>query len=114
VTIDTDYDWTNYTVVDNTGTDWDVFSSAYKNLRFNVPTNQQIQLTASTAANLPGLAYLYYGDTSLWRALLAYNGWSDPLSEVAPGVVMNIPTKAALLQYLSSQKATNVPVTITI
>src|ERR1700692_4620994 len=112
--IDTDYNWTNYTVPDNTGTDWDVFSSAYKNLRFNVQTNMQIQLTAADAANLPGLAYKYYGDTSFWRVLLAFNGWSDPISQVAPGVVMNLPTKAAILQYLSKQKASNPPVTILI
>jgi len=112
--IDTDYNWINYTVTDNTGTNWDIFSSAYKNLRFNVQTNMQIQLTAADATNLPGLAYRYYGDTSLWRVLLAFNGWTDPISQVAPGVIMNIPTKAAILKYLAAQKATNTPVTITI
>jgi hypothetical protein len=108
-----DLDIKNYAVPDNTGTQWDYFSSAFKNIRFNVPINQQIQLTAADAANLPGLAFRYFGDTSWWRVILAFNGWSDPLSQVAAGVVMNLPTKAAVLQYLSSQTQ-NTPVTITI
>jgi len=108
-----DGDIKNYAVPDNTGTQWDYFSWAFKNIRFNVPINQQIQLTAADAANLPGLAYRYFGDTSWWRVILAFNGWSDPLSDVAPGVIMNLPTKASVLQYLSAQTV-NTPVTITI
>jgi hypothetical protein len=108
-----DLDLKNYAVPDITGTQWNYFSSAFKNIRFNVPVNQQIQLTAADAANLPGLAYRYFGDTSWWRVIMAFNGWSDALSQVAPGVIMNLPTKAAVIQYLSSQKQ-NTPVTITI
>jgi len=108
-----DYNLKNYTVPDNTGTQWDMFTSAFKNLRFNVPINQQIQIGASDMANLPGIAYRFYGDTSLWRCILAFNGLSDALSQIAPGVILNLPTKAAVLQYLSQQK-TNTPVTITI
>jgi hypothetical protein len=108
-----DLDIKNYSVPDNTGTQWDFFSSAFKNIRFNVPINQQIQLQAGDAANLPGLAFRYFGDTSWWRVIMAFNGWTDPLSQVAPGVIMNLPTKADVMQYLSSQQQ-NTSVTITI
>lgn len=108
-----DLDIKNYSVPDNTGTQWDYFTSAFKNIRFNVPIQQQIQLTAADATNLPGLAFRYFGDTSWWRVILAFNGWSDPISQVAAGVICNLPTKSAVLQYLSSQQQSITP-TITI
>lgn len=98
-----DYDWSAYTPLDSTGTNYDKFKSAYKNIRFNVQQTQQIQLTATDMANLPGLAYRLFGDTSLWRALLAYNGLSDPLSDIAVGIILKVPTKAAITAYLSKQ-----------
>jgi hypothetical protein len=98
-----DYDWSNYTPVDSTGSNYDKFKSAYKNIRFNVQPTTQIQLTIQDLANLPGLAYRLYGDTSLWRALLAYNGLSDPLSDIAVGMTLKIPTKAAITAYVSKQ-----------
>jgi hypothetical protein len=100
-----DFNWSNYTPLDSTGQNYDIFRSAYKNLRFNVPTQTQYQLTATDMANLPGMSYRFFGDTSLWRGLLAYNGYSDPLSDIAIGIVLNIPTKSALLAYLSSQQS---------
>jgi hypothetical protein len=99
-----DLDLKNYAVPDNTGTQWDYFTYSFKNLRFNVPMQQQVQLTAADAANLPGLAYRYFGDTSWWRVIMAFNGWSDPLSQVAAGAICNLPSKSAVLQYLSSQQ----------
>jgi len=108
-----DFNWSSYTPIDSTGTNYDIFSSAYKNIRFNVQTAQQYQLTASDMANLPGLAYKFFGDTSLWRAIMAYNGLSDPLSDIAIGITINIPTKSDLLSYLSAQ-STNANQAITI
>lgn len=107
-----DYDYSRYTPFDNTGY-WDIFRSGFKNLRFNVQISQQIQLDATTAANLPGLAYSLYGDSSLWRVLLAFNGLTDPLSDVAVGIILQIPTKSQVIGYLSSQ-ANNNPTTLTI
>jgi hypothetical protein len=108
-----DFNWSSYTPIDSTGDNYDIFSSAYKNIRFNVQTQTQYQLTATDMANLPGLSYRFFGDTSLWRGLMAFNGLSDPLSDIAIGVVLNVPTKSALLAYLSSQQSTQqTPVTI--
>jgi hypothetical protein len=64
-------------------------------------------------ANLPGMAYKFYGDTSLWRALMSYNGLSDPLSDIVIGITINVPTKADLQAYLSSQSS-NANLTMTI
>jgi hypothetical protein len=108
-----DFDWSNYTPLDSTGNNYDKFKSAYKNVRFNVQPTTQIQLTATDMANLPGLAFRLFNDTSLWRALLAYNGLSDPLSDIAVGMVLMVPTKAALISYFSQQSTNQqTPVTI--
>lgn len=98
-----DLNWSNYTPLDSTGSNYDIFKSAYKDIRFNVPVQSQYQLTATDMTNLPGMAYNFFGDTSLWRALMAFNGISDPISEVAVGMTINIPQKASLQTYLSSQ-----------
>jgi hypothetical protein len=100
-----DYNYTNYTPLDNSGY-WNIFRSGYKNLRFNVQPTQQYQLTVNDVANLPGMAYRFFGDTSLWRGLMSYNGLSDPLSDIQVGMVFRIPTKADLLAYLSATKNT--------
>jgi hypothetical protein len=98
-----DYNWSRYTPLDNSG-NYDKFKSGYKNLRFNVQPNTQIQLKSTDVANLPGLAFRLFGDTSLWRALLAYNGLSDPISDLAVGLVLRVPTKADVIAYLSKQQ----------
>lgn len=107
-----DFDYSSFTPADNTNY-YDIFRSGYKNVRFNIQPNQQLQLDDSTAYNLPGLAYSLYGDTSLWYSLLAYNGLNDPLSDIYPGLVLNVPTKSDLVAYISrTQSATNTSVTI--
>lgn len=101
--ISTDYDWSAFTPVDSTGNNYDLFRSAYKNVRFNVQKTTQLQLTSMDVANLPGLSYRLYNDTSLWRALMAYNGLSDPISDISVGIVIDVPTKADLNAYFSKQ-----------
>jgi hypothetical protein len=100
-----DFNYTNYTPLDNTADAWDYFRSAYKNFRFGMQPTTTYQLTLQDVANLPGLAYRAYGDTSLWRGLLAYNGISDPLSQINVGLTISIPAKADITQYLSRQVA---------
>jgi hypothetical protein len=95
-----DFDYSAYTPYDNTGY-YDIFQSGYKNVRFGMQPNQQFQLDNSTAYNLPGIAYALYGDTSLWYALLAYNGLNDPLTDVYPGLVLQIPAKSDLSNYVT-------------
>jgi hypothetical protein len=102
-----DFDWSSYTPLDSTNTNYDIFASAYKNIRFAMQPQTQYQLTATDMANLPGLAFKFYGDTSLWRGLMAYNGISDPLSGVAVGITINVPARSDIISYLSQQTNTS-------
>jgi hypothetical protein len=98
-----DFNWSKYTPLDSTNLNYDLFRSAYKNIRFSMQPITQYQLTMMDMANLPGLAYRFYGDTSLWRGLMAYNGISDPMSQVAVGITINIPARSDIIKYLSKQ-----------
>ena len=111
--VSTDFNWSSYTPLDSTGANYDLFKSAYKNIRFAMQPQTQYQLTSTDLANLPGLAYKFFGDVSLWRVLMAYNGISDPISQIAVGIVLNIPARADVIAYLSKQAA-NAQQTLTI
>lgn len=106
-----DFDWGRFTPV--VGSDYSVFKSAYKNIRFGVRVSQYITLSSADAANLPGLSFRLFNDTSLWRVLLAFNGLEDPLSDVYAGQKLAIPAKSDVIAYLSSQQK-NQPVVLTI
>jgi len=99
-----DYNYTRYTPVDNTGASYSVAKSAYKNIRFALPVSRQITIDAKYMANLPGLAYDLYGDTSLWEMILAYNGLQDALNDICVGMVLNVPLKSDVIAYLSQQQ----------
>lgn len=101
-----DFNYSKYTPLDSTGDGYDSFRSGYKNIRFNIQQTQQVQLDDSTAYNLPGLAYQLYGDTSLWYGLMLYNGLSDPLTDIQPGLILLVPTKSDILAYVSRQTTT--------
>jgi hypothetical protein len=103
--VSTDFNWSSYTPLDSTGNNYDIFSSAYKNIRFAIQPQTQYQLTKTDMSNLPGLAYKFFGDVSLWRILMTYNGISDPMSGIAVGMVLNIPARSDVIAYLSQQTA---------
>lgn len=79
---------------------YDVFTSAYRNLRFNVLMDKYITVDAKYEANLPGLAFDTYGDTELWRAILYANGLHDPLNDIVVGCRIGLPEAASLYAYL--------------
>ncbi len=97
------YDYSRYTPFDSTGERRDIPKSAYKNIRFALPVDQTMQIGESDVSNLPGLAFRIYGDSSLWRLILAYNGMVDPVQDMWPGQVLNLPSKPAIIAYLNSQ-----------
>ena len=101
-----DFDWTKYTPVDNVGRDYNIFRSAYKNIRFSIRKFRVITLTEADAANLPGLAYRLYDDISLWRVLMAYNGLTDPINDVYAGLEFKLPLKSEIIAYLDQQTDT--------
>lgn len=100
------YNYSKYTPVDSTRTELSIFKSAYANVRFALALDKIIVLREVDVADLPGLAFRHYGDVSLWRLLLAYNGMNDPLQDLYPGLRFRLPTKASITQYLSSQRNT--------
>lgn len=93
--------------------DLDVQSSEYANVRWNVPVDRLVTITAPYVANLPGLAYDVYGNQDYWRAILAFNGLQDPISDVQVGVVIGLPNDAGLQAFLTRTKQSN-SVTMTI
>lgn len=113
VTRATDYNWSRYTPLDNTGSDYSVFKSAFKNIRFAIPLSKKYMITASDEANLFGLSFKFYGDISLWRVLLEYNGLVDPLNDLYVGRVINIPNKSDVIAYIAKQQ-NNTTATFTI
>lgn len=100
---DTDFDYSRYTPLDNTFDNYDIFKSAYKNIRFALPATQQVTISEPDIANLAGLSYRLYGKTSLWRLLLAYNGLQDAVQDMWPGQILKAPSLGAIIAYLNSQ-----------
>lgn len=108
----TDYDFSTNTPIDNTRTNYSVFQSGYKNIRFAIPYTRTMVVDESDMANLVGIAFRLYGDVSLWRALLAYNGIQCAIQEVYPGLVLKCPNKSDIIAYLSAQKGNQSPTII--
>lgn len=101
--IPSDYDYSRFTPIDSSGLSYDQFRSAYKNIRFAVPTSQTITVTESDIGNLAGIAFRVYGDVSMWRLILAYNGMQDPIQDMWPGQILRFPSKADVITYLNAQ-----------
>lgn len=111
--MNTNFDYKRYTALDNTLTQYSVFSSAYKNIRFAVPATQTMQIGEYDIGNLPGIAFRIYGDESLWRMIMAYNGMQDPIQDMWAGQILRYPSKSAVIAYLNSQTPTK-PSTVVI
>jgi hypothetical protein len=85
--------------------DIDILDSPYVNIRFGASVDTIITITAKYEANLPGLAFDYYGDQRYWRALLAFNGMVDPINDIQVGVVLGLPNKNSLETFLTKNKS---------
>lgn len=104
-----DFDFGRYTPLDSTKKEYSIFNSAYKNIRFSLPFSKIKTINAADMANLPGIAFDEYGDTSLWRLILAYNGFQDPVQDIYPGVTIKIPSKADVISHVAKQQNNNNP-----
>jgi hypothetical protein len=98
----------------NNELDLDFARSGYTNIRFSVPVSQLVTITAKYVANLPGLAYDFYGDMDMWRIILAFNGLQDPISDIQVGVVIGLPDLSAVQHYLSATSQKSNAVTLSI
>jgi hypothetical protein len=83
------------TLLDGT-TDLDTLNSRYVNMRFLVQLDRVITIDSKYEANLPGLANDYYGDQEYWRAIMWFNGMSDPLTDLCVGSQIGMPNKSSL------------------
>lgn len=93
--------WANCTPFDTKSNTYSVFSSRYKNLRYKLHPESTYRVNQQDMANLPGISFNVYGTTDLWHAILSFNGLSDPLNDIYPGLVLQIPSKTALLSVLT-------------
>lgn len=106
-------DLTPLTTLLNGKVDVDILRSPFTNIRFGVEVDSIITVGAEYEANLPGLAFDYYGDQSYWRAILAFNGLADPINDVMVGTVLGMPNKSSLDAFMTSnQSAVQQPVLI--
>jgi hypothetical protein len=103
MSVSNDYDYTRFTPLDSSGEAYDQFKSAYKNIRFALPTVQTVTVKESDIGNLAGLAFRVYGDVSMWRMILAFNGLQDAIQDMWAGQILNLPAKAAVIAYLNEQ-----------
>jgi hypothetical protein len=82
-------------------TDLDVFNSSYVNMRFGVLPAQVITIDSKYQANLPGLAFDFYGDQKYWRAILCFNGLVDPINDIVVGVKIGLPDPTSLEAFMA-------------
>lgn len=83
----------------------DTLRSPYTNIRFGVAPETLITINAQYEANLPGLAFDYYGDQVYWRAILAFNGLIDPINDIQVGTVIGLPSKSSLEAFMTTNNS---------
>lgn len=97
---------TPLTVLFNGVTDLDILTSQYANMRYSVSVDKVITIDAKYEANLPGLAFDYYADVEYWRAIMWFNGISDPINDVCVGSQLGLPNKSSLDAFFAAAAAT--------
>lgn len=98
--------WSNCTPFNYISGMYNVFNSKYKNLRYRLKPSSTYTVTQKDVANLPGISYNVYGTTDFWHVILVFNGLSDPLNDLYPGLVLQIPDKTSILTALTSDQGT--------
>lgn len=92
---------TPVTVLLDNSFDLDVFKSSYANMRFGILPAQVITIDSRYQANLPGLAYDFYGDQKYWRAILSFNGLVDPINDVTVGTRIGLPDQSSVQAFMA-------------
>lgn len=99
------YQYENFVDPTLDGGELNIWDAHFKNIHLWVPTAETITVDAEWEANLPGLAAAKLGSRYLWWALMMYNGLQDPIADMKPGKVLNIPDASALVTFLNSSKS---------
>lgn len=97
---------TTQTYTSNTNYYYNPFRSAYKNIRYMLTTASTYTVTKSDMGRIAMISYIVYGTTTLWRVILEYNSITDPITQIYPGVILNIPDKSQAVAYLSNYQNT--------
>jgi hypothetical protein len=83
----------------------DYLSPRYKNIAFKIPATQKYTVGDHDQANAPGIAYNIYGDKGYWWVICMYNGIIDPVTELVPGTVLELPSINDINSVLSQDTA---------
>lgn len=94
--------------------EFDELASAYNNLRYTAVLETVFTVDAKYEANLPGLAFDYYGDVEYWRAIMAFNAMIDPMVEMTVGAQIALPSKTSVDAALIQPTAERSTVSLTI
>lgn len=99
------FDIENFMRLTSDGGSLDIFSAKFRDIRFRVGHQSTVVVDARYEANLKTLAYDQYdGDSSLWWAILLYNGLQDPVGDIVPGVVLKIPKRTEIIALVERQE----------
>lgn len=83
----------------------DYLSANYLNIRFLLKARDTYQVTTADSCNLPGIAHKVYGDKGYWWIIGMYNGIIDPVQDLVPGLVLQLPAISDINAMLSKQTA---------
>lgn len=92
----------------------DELNSAYTNLRYTAVLETIVTVDARYEANLPGLAYAYYGDQEYWRAIMAFNAMVDPFMDMVVGTQIRLPSKVSVDAALTKPSSERTDTVLTI
>lgn len=84
---------------------FNIFTARFKDLKYRVLEQERVVIDSAFAGNLPGLAYKYMDDTSLWWTILLFNGLQDPINDVKVGMTLKIPSRTSVISLLESRNA---------
>jgi hypothetical protein len=81
----------------------DYLSAKYLNMSFALAAERTFIVTSANIANSPGLAYQIYGDRNYWWVICMYNGILDPMQDLQPGTVLQIPSITSVNAFLTRE-----------
>lgn len=81
----------------------DYLSAKYLNISFAIPAESTFVVTSANIANSPGLAYQIYGDKDYWWVICLYNGILNPIEDLQPGTILQIPSITSVNAFLTRE-----------
>jgi hypothetical protein len=90
----------------------DYLTAKYLNIRFSIAPERNFLVTAANVANTFGIAYQVYGNKNYWWVVAMYNGIINPIEDLKPGDVLQLPSLTAINAFLTRNLEENSKVTI--